>query len=248
MTLTVDKNVVDGVSMTRTSNGDVYTQVVRVEGLEGPYHSRLRLAMDRAGYHTLSKAKHPTIKGLVATQVQARMLSFDIAEVTATFEPPTPETMATDDRLVEVGTVLVQKTTNTDADGAVITVDYTNSAGTKTTQVGTITKLAAQTTARATWTVNEGPLEDSKKFAGKVNSNKFLGGEPNTWLCTKYLGRSNDGGRTYHLEVECQYDEETWDATVVYVDTDTGEPPNDISDTNGMTTVAVYKAVTFPFG
>ena len=256
MAITVNNNVSDGVSYRKSLDTFSYVEVIRVEGVTGPNAARARKAADRAGFSKFDSKtkKHPSIRGLVATNVESRAISggdASIFEVTVTYEPPLAEEgTSAQETLFEVGAVAIQETTNKDVNGKIISVSYTNNSANPpvtTPQNGTISVLKPQVVARGTFTQTGSPLNDSLKFTGKVNAGTFLRKPGGTWLCTKWTGRSVDGGRTFQMEVEFQFNENGWENTdVVFIDTNTGEPPADVSNTNGISSVPRYQTVKFP--
>jgi hypothetical protein len=80
------------------------------------------------------------------------------------------------------------------------------------------------------------PDQKAREFVGTINS-KPLGGKikasglgvkgadpPGTWLCTRITGTSNDGGSTYNVQYEFQYQPNGWHFLASYINKKTGQP------------------------
>jgi hypothetical protein len=80
----------------------------------------------------------------------------------------------------------------------------------------------------------DNPWFIGRKFIARINSVRWLGMDVHTWLCSEVTWDALDtvglGGDTpaYHFEFEFQYNEDTWDPTVVFLDQRTGRPPADV--------------------
>jgi hypothetical protein len=88
-----------------------------------------------------------------------------------------------------------------------------------------------QTVLRVSRIESGSPDIKSRKYVGTVNS-KALGisksgrgkDGPRTWLCTRIDGTSNDGGKTYNVTYEFQYDHLEWGFVATWIDKKTGQP------------------------
>lgn len=60
-------------------------------------------------------------------------------------------------------------------------------------------------------------------YVGRVNGAVWANRNPRTMLCTMINGRSIDGGTTFVVEYGFQFNRDTWDATIAYVDPNTGQ-------------------------
>jgi len=68
------------------------------------------------------------------------------------------------------------------------------------------------------------PDQTARLFVGKVNS-RFIGDDPPlTWMCTRIDGVSSDGGETYRVTFEFQYNSRLWLFTGEWIDPETGLP------------------------
>lgn len=155
---------------------------------------------------------------------------------------------------IEVGASLAQVETNLDKDGNKITLSYTypvgykldaNKAGETITQGGFYTKLVPEATARYRRTELGSPLVKATQYVGRVNSGTFLGLSAGYWLCTSIVGRSDDGGYSFDVNYEFQVRQDGWAQKLVYINPDTGLPPEDIVDEVGAKTIDVYEDIDF---
>lgn len=66
----------------------------------------------------------------------------------------------------------------------------------------------------------------SKAFTGKANETSLSGEDPRgSWLCSRLGAATDDGGASYNVTYEFQYNVDGWlDATIVYIDPKTGRP------------------------
>lgn len=87
--------------------------------------------------------------------------------------------------------------------------------------------------------ITGGALSDlASDFVGKVNTEGWdlaPGDAAGTWLCTGIEGISNDNGLTYIITYSFQFREDKWEATVIYIDPNTGRPPPDVAFGTGTT-------------
>lgn len=89
------------------------------------------------------------------------------------------------------------------------------------------------------------PKAKAKEFVGTVNSNIIGTDLPRTWLCTSIQGRTDNDGESYNVTYEFQFNPETWDAIVVFIDKETGNPPPGLVEGEGIQVVQVYRAKDF---
>jgi len=153
----------------------------------------------------------------------------------------------------EVRTNLSQKTSNLDINGNLVETQHTYPADdpdypseTKV-QGGEFQYYEPQRTifirgiktTRTPWLI-------ANKINGRVNSVPFSGELARTWLCTactwslSWAGRVSGGSRQnrYNMNFEFQFDPDTWDPTVTFIDDRTNKPPPDLVANVG------YKNVT----
>jgi hypothetical protein len=214
-------------------------RVATVSGLGGHAADRLRAALEVTGVPRIGES-HPTIPNLYAQDLQVEPDGPTAAVITVRYrsraahsgQPP----------LLEVGSSVVQTTTDTDATGTRITVSYSPSglaADTKT-QGANLSILAPQTTLRFTRTEDASPLAKARTFVGTVNRTAVFDSAAGTWLCTAITGRSADGGGSYELTYEFQYESAGWQPKAIYIDPRTNRPPSDLVTDVGVKTVSIY--------
>ncbi len=93
----------------------------------------------------------------------------------------------------------------------------------------------------------------AKAIIGRVNLNSFGGELPRYWLCTgcswklAWAGRMGGSAREnrYYMNFEFQYNADTWDPTVTFIDDVTGKPPRNLVAGVGYKTVTKMPAVDF---
>ena len=255
----VTEDLIDGASFSESSNGLAATRTFLVTGLSGSPSFKTAEALFATGIPRFGDA-HPNAPGVVVVSRTARPASRDSnasAIVQITYGQPTAEQGVPDaggsSVQFSLGSSVQSVTTQKDASGNQILLSHTftdtDESGNVTerieTQGGEVDIQVPQTVFRVTRRESQSPGANSLFYTGKINSVPFLGGEPKTWLCTRIEGDSDDGGETFVVAYEFQYNRETWDATVVFIDPDTGRPPKDLVDGEGIKTVRVYQLVDF---
>ncbi len=73
--------------------------------------------------------------------------------------------------------------------------------------------------------------ELAREYVGMVNADDWdlaPGDAIGTWLCTGIEGISNDNGLSYTITYSFQYRADQWTQTVIYIDPNTGRPPDDV--------------------
>jgi hypothetical protein len=94
-----------------------------------------------------------------------------------------------------------------------------------------------------------------KSFVGRGNKTTIDGDPPRTWLCSRIGAHSDDRWQTVNVSYEFQYNPDSWDATVVYIDPKTGQPGDGIGSIflpggggdllNGIKTFQVIREAEF---
>ena len=127
---------------------------------------------------------------------------------------------------IEIGTSLVQTTTDKDVTGAQIIVSHKPAIdglpGAEIVQAAPVTFQQPVSVIKGTRTEPNHPGQKAGLYVGKMNSTTFAGDQPRWWLCTLIRGLSDDGSQSYRVNYEFQRREATWDAVVIYVDDVTG--------------------------
>jgi hypothetical protein len=98
---------------------------------------------------------------------------------------------------------------------------------------------------RTPWTIAD-------RIVGKVNSEEYVNAAARTWLCTscnwKLYAMADIAGEekdSVLMEFEFQYNNETWDPVVEFIDEYTGKPPADLVEDTGYKTVQRQESVDF---
>ena len=89
-----------------------------------------------------------------------------------------------------------------------------------------------------------------KGFLGHVNATEWQGEDPRHWLCSEAVGRPvnlTTNPQLWGFFLGFALDENGWDSqtTLVFIDPDTGQPPEGIDEGNGLLTVPYYDTKDF---
>lgn len=155
---------------------------------------------------------------------------------------------------------LQQKTSNLDINGDLVEVQHTypeddpNHADETLVQGGEFQYYEPERTVyirgikqtRTPWII-------ANAIIGRVNTNIWGGELPRKWLCTgcswrlAWAGRMGVNGREnrYFVDFEFQFNQDTWDPTVTFIDDVTGKPPPDLVAGVGYKTVTKMPAVDY---
>lgn len=113
-------------------------------------------------------------------------------------------------------------------------------------QAGTVAIEIPTHTVVLTRDEPESPGAKSKAFLGTVNANPIFGDGPRMWLCTRLGGFSDDGNQTFHVTYAFTKNLDGWDATVIYVDGETGQPvPLADAQPLSIQTFPIYRETEF---
>lgn len=156
----------------------------------------------------------------------------------------------TGDGVIEVGATAVTLRSEKDTTGTQITVQHDFSLSEKPelglqVQGGTVDVQVPQSVFRQQRHESAAPLAKSLQYVGRVNDAAIWTGAARTWLCTGITGRSENGGDSYLVTYEFQYNPETWDQTVIFIDSDTGRPPPGLVADTGVKTLEMQDTETF---
>ena len=142
---------------------------------------------------------------------------------------------------MEVGATVISEDRNADGDNVPLSVSYTDAEGVVHEQGGMVTILVPQMTKTFTRRTTYDPAYDAIDFVGAVNSAIWplmLEARAGELLCTGIVGRSSDWGQTWEVTYSFQYNSRGWDSQqIVYIDPETGRPPDDVVDGNGVETI-----------
>lgn len=251
-------DLVEGGALTETQDGYEVVRVVWVTELTGRADQRLYNAVRAAGVPRFGDP-HPSIPNLRVVQ---RSAAFDGGNdrvvVTLTYRvpqanesPPSDPSGNTQAGIVRVGSTVQGATTQRDVNGEPITVrhvfpdDHEEFPGRDITQGADVELSIPQLVLTESRRENGTPADKARAFVGKVNQFACFGGAARTWLCTRIEGTTNDAGATYEVTYEFQYNEQTWDAVVVFRDPNTQRPVDAPEEGEGIKTVQVYRVANF---
>lgn len=246
-------DVVEGASLHLTVDQTEAVRAFIFNDLSGSPAARCREAVERPATPRIGDA-HPEVPGIVCLDINCRALDTKSAEVTVSYGIPQALDLPPDETApgtTEVGASVQATTTQRDVNGDVLLVewapnvtsvnDITPSLPLKK-QGGRVDIQIPQPVMRLTRRESQAPWEKSLDYVGKVNSLPWNTGAVRTWLCVNISGTTSDGGITYDVSYEFQYNPETWDATVVFIDPETSKPPGDVEAqlAVGVNTIKTY--------
>jgi hypothetical protein len=202
---------------------------------------------------------HPNVPGVYVQSVSARPEGKDKARVLITYrtsrnvsdEVPDDEA----EPRISVGSTFVTEITQVDKDGFAlnVSIDVTDIDENGNEVTTTETRIQQTEVQRPHGVLSltrrelRDPLEKSLEFTGKVNRYTFRGQAPRTWLCLPIEGESVDGGATFLVRYEFQFNPLTWDKRLVYFDPETGaiHEQVDFQTGNGTRTFQVLDDIDF---
>lgn len=247
-------DVVEGASLSETQDGYEEIRVAWVDSLSGRADQRLYNAVRAAGVPRFGDP-HPSIPNLRVVQRSAAFEGGnDRVVVTLTYRvpqanegpPSDPAGGAAQAGIVRVGSTVQGGTTQRDVFGDPIIVRHKLQGSSEYTPQGADVELSIpQLVLTETRKESGTPANTARAFVGRVNQFACFGGAARTWLCTRIEGTTNDRGASYEVTYEFQYNEQTWDATVVFRDPETGRPVDEPEEGEGIKTVQVYSVANF---
>jgi len=232
-------DITEGNRGTLTADGWSFERVAKVAGVGGVGHARLKNAVEADGVPSIGDA-HPTVADCELVSIHPESESQDIVKLRLVYQ--TPPALETE---IEVGATLSEVTVDTDINGELMIVKYGEDE-TKD-QAALVSIGLPRSTIRFRRREFESPGEKAREYVGKVNTAGWTvdsGAAARTWRCNAIVGRSADSGRSYDVDYDFEYDEETWDARVVWIKSETGRMPPDL-DENGRRRFQVYREKGF---
>jgi hypothetical protein len=242
-------DIIEGTSLKQEDDGKyTLSRTFIVTGLSGTASQRVMEALSVTGIPAFREA-HPTISGLVVASRDVNVIDQENAQITCTYKSLTIQLTPpseTSTPQITVGSSVQPKDINLDINGDLMVVEYTpEGEATAIEQTGTVSVMLPQTIYRYSRLEPSDPSSKSVTYTGKVNSTSFKGGAAGTWLCTRIEGTSTDGGESFQVEYEFQYNQDGWAAVVCYIDPETGAPPGDLVDNTGIRAFEVYAEIDF---
>lgn len=251
MTISIIPDLIEGASFSLTANGPVATRVFGVFTDASESMTEILATPPIPAYG----AAYPGTGGLgefaeiVALEIQCVpessentkykvIVSYGLPDLSQKEASDDPE-----DSLIQLGSTVSSGKTTKDKNGTQITVSLTDNP----TQTGEVEVQIPQTVVVFERKESTSPLTKSIAFAGTVNTSTIGDFAARTLLCLGIEGTSSDDGLTWQVTYRFQYNANTWDATVVYVDPDTGRPHDDINigTSDGVTVARVYPESNF---
>ncbi|HAI12223.1 MAG TPA: hypothetical protein DCM28_11000 [Phycisphaerales bacterium] len=228
----------DGGSLRQTSKGLEAQRHAYVTGIK-----QLRDAIEHPDLPRVGHP-HPQLTHLVVNSITAKPDGPNAANITITYHDPSGNG---DHPKVSIDTALRQHTTETDLDGNRITVSYSNTGEDvdMIAQGARVSVLRPQTQLTFTRLENAHPAKTAKTYAGTINRSSIFQGAPQTWLCTSIDATSDDGGNSFLVTYQFQYNASGWQPTVSYTDPKTNRPPADLVADVGIKQVELYRLEEF---
>lgn len=267
-------DVTDGHSLELTADGPQIVHVAIVKNLSGTGAAVLYAAATAPGIGKVGDP-HPNVPGAVITSIRAELEKdcVGIARVIITYGQPTGgggfdnEPSETADCELELSSTVQSTATQFEwwLDGNVwrkrqIILGHTfirEDPETQTSYEETIRQTGEVEFQQPMMVFQYRRREPSPpgskalRHVGTVNDRTIFGDHPaRSWMCTRIDGVSDDGGQTYNCTYEFQRAPlgETWDATVIVVDPETGKPvpdPDPAHDPPGIRTCQIYRETNF---
>jgi hypothetical protein len=257
MAMKVTKDVIAGASsITTLYKGQEEVRVFVVENVVGDGYAKLNNAKTGPDIPKIGDP-HPSISGIIAKQIVGDGISTDIVTVAVKYGPPDRLQPTPDQVIITVGSSLTTAETNLDVDGNILQTQYTypdpydetpHWKGSVLTHAAMVQKLIPTSRASLTRLEDESPLFLSSFYVGRINVLPFLGALAGFWMCTDISGDSQDGGKTYNVTYTFEYKYDTWDQQVVFISSDTGDPPAFATQQEldaGVRTYQIYPAIDF---
>lgn len=250
-------DVIDSQSYsTNVDNTSAASRKFIVYNLTGTTTERLADALAYAEVPKIGDT-HPSFPLLRCQNLEATSVDSEIVEVVAKYE--TVGLISADDSdpqndkpVWEVGSTVADGETNMDADGRLLIVQYTEPGFVgpppQKEYSPTVAKKIPHIFVRARRLESNTPLLNAQRFVGKVNSTDIQGFSSRTLLCTGITGTSNDSGKTWTVSYEFERAEDTWDADLFFVDSETQQVPANVNRPpgNGLALgKKIYKEVDF---
>jgi len=258
--MAVVKDVVESAALTVAGTGTTATRLFVVSDLAGAPESRTARASFAPGIPQVG-TPHPAVPGLVVESIGVACKDPETYFVTVNYKYPSgsgggssPGSKAQ----ISGGANAQTVQTNLDAKGRLMEISYAYKTGTDDapgsvvkTQTGEVQIQVPMPVLRFTRREKLDPFDKIKKYVGKINGGAFRGDEKHYWLCSAIDFQSQDGGKTYDVTYEFIRNENTWSATVLYIDPTTGQPPSPEQSAlapevpNGVAQFDVYPEANF---
>lgn len=111
-------------------------------------------------------------------------------------------------------------------------------------QSGIVQRLMPRPQISITRMEGTSPFDNACIYVGTVNNNPVWGKGARTLLCVAIDGTSEDGGGIYNVSYTFEYNKDTHDVKVIFIDPLTGKPPTDVG-ADGKKVVKIYPQTNF---
>lgn len=260
MSEVVSIDIVEGSGVRKTNLGYEFDRIAIVKNVTGVGHSRMIQAIQAVITEVGDIGdSHPQDSSSKIIGFDCRPLSNQEFEVRVDYRYSS--VVLVDEIQIEVEGSLVQEESNIDAFGSVISVQHAYpsnygdngegnpaKAGRTIQQGGMVQRPIPTVVLTITRRDLFNPLTLSKQYTGKLNDGPWAWGPGDvarTWLCAGITGTSDDGGVSYRNRYSFQYRPDKWDATVVFIDSDTGKPPTGLVNNVGYKRVQITGTANF---
>ncbi len=251
------EDLIDGNSGTNIlRKGWTFVRMYKVSGLTGDGFAKVKSAYNEPDIPKLGDT-HPDEPSVIVKETNIVSVASDTVEIAVKYAAPDLLQPSTTSVIIEVGSTLSQVDTNIDVNGNILQTQYTypllyaetpEFAGKTINHAGMVPRLIPEPTLRLTRLEDESPLIKSSIYVGKINSQIFEDGAPGTWMCTGIEGNSQDSGFTYTVTYSFQFRPDGWGQQIVFISSDTGEPPVFANPTEfnlGVRSYQIYEAIDF---
>lgn len=235
---TVTPHILEGMALEHGANGYVARLAFGVTDITGGGADILVNAMNARGIPYWGQS-HPTIIGLPVARRTARLEpdSQRKVRVEVVYEYPSgggnfyindPDDLGPGSASIEYSNTVQAATTETDYLNELLYVaPYTYTppgAAAPVTTDARVAKVEMQQPAPivryrrreryAPASEQASPSFKSALYTGAINSAETFRDDPHFWMCTGITGVSDDGGRSYNVNYEFQYNPNSWDIEI----------------------------------
>lgn len=240
--MSVIKDIIEGDVVTRDRDGFTHRRYYIIDELTGEGAARKYNAILTPGVPVYGEA-HPHIPGIVAVTFSAESIDSELARIVIGYKTPDVFDDEPDESsagVIRVGGSVQSTKTQFDKDGNQIVLTHNG-----VSQGGEIEIMIPQMVLGLERRESFSPAAKSRRFQGTVNNAPIWGYGARELLCIRLEGTSTDGGVTYVVNYEFQYNPDKWDGSAIFIDSESGRPPVDVVEGEGVKTVRRYPEESF---
>lgn len=207
-----------------------YERVGIAEGVAGIGHAKHRNACDTPGVPSIGDL-HPDDPDAVLEERVPSIIPGHTSDFRITLIYRTPPDV---NPRITIGSSLTEEEADTDVDGNLMELAYTDKNGNEKKQNVTLPNDVGLSTIVIDTVENESPGAKSRNYVGRLNLAGWSldgGAAAGTWKCEEITGTSDDGAVTWHVHHAFAYKADGWHKNAGWLDPTTGRMPDDI-DTN----------------